>query len=601
MNENLLGKVVRTRQVTPEQYFVFAYAYAAFVIIGQSASPSLLRTKGIAISPYKYLTQRSTSPHRIIPYGATVRYPSSDSSKETPAWNEAIALGPAQSRLLPGIASSAAVHDREIYLQDIHSGNFLVQGTLLVDMIEHRPKLTARLAQHAQEASPQAVLAQQQDIINDLTRDCTVQSADPSDVPTMSSPSSESPAPTPDTPASPTPIPVPTPPRPRRSPRFQDASPSTSDPDPDPPSVDRPSSHTPPTTSPATSPSRRHAQAARPCYHRPPQPGDDIIVRWYYDDGTSTWLPARVCRDQTRKITIKDINGDIIPRTTTFVIEGLSTTSRERFTKELTESTHGSTWSFALQPHSPSLRERLHYYSVPSSLLELATTSAYNTICDTLPEAQPFIERFRDQLRDAAFYGALLHLPLDLSDQGVRNASDSVELPATSAFASCSQLLNYQLKLTFHDEVPTSTQVISPTHFAQLCHANTTNEFAQLGGSADQLQYLLSNSFVSLSLCSPADDSQPLDLDQVPAHIAKTLKSDIHHERYELLSSAKTTEHFRSLGGTQRELQFLLTEGHLTLNAHPSMYASEVRAMTSDLQHTPKVKFDRIDQALRSQ
>ena len=27
---------------------------AAFVVIGQSASPSLLRTKGIATSPYKY-------------------------------------------------------------------------------------------------------------------------------------------------------------------------------------------------------------------------------------------------------------------------------------------------------------------------------------------------------------------------------------------------------------------------------------------------------------------------------------------------------------------------------------------------------------------
>ena len=159
--------------------------------------------------------------------------------------------------------------------------------------------------------------------------------------------------------------------------------------------------------------------------------------------------------------------------------------------------------------HSPSLRERLHYYSVPKSLLELATTSAYNTICTTLPEAQPFIERFRDQLRDAAFYGALLHLPLDLSDQGVRNASDSVELPAPSAFASCSQLLNYPLKLSFHDEVPTSNQFISPAHFAQLSHANTTTDFSQLGGSADQLQYLLSNSFVSLSLLPSDNDSQP--------------------------------------------------------------------------------------------
>ena len=601
VDENLLGEVVRTKQVTPEMYFVFAYAYAAFVIIGQSASPSLLRTKGITISPYKYLTQRTTSPHRIIPYGATVRYPSTDSSKETPAWNEAIVLGPAQSRLLPGLASSTAVHDREIYLQDIHSGNFLIQGTLLVDMIEHRPKLTARLAHHARETSPQAVLDQQHDILTDLDRDSAVHTAEPSDVPTMSSTSSASPTPTPDTPDPPTPISVPTPPRPRRSPRFQYASPSTTDPDPDPPSVDRPPHISPSPPSPASSTSRRHAQAARPCYHRPPHPGDDIIVRWCYDDGTSTWLPARVCRDQSRKLTIKDINGNIIPRTTTFVVEGLSATSRERFTKELTASTHGSTWSYALRPHSPSLRERLHYYSVPHSLLELATTSAHNTICDTLPEAQPFIERFRDQLRDATFYGALLHFPLDLSDQGVRNASDSVELPAPSAFASCSQLLNYPLKNTFHDEVPTSTQIISPSHFAQLCHANTTTEFGQLGGSAEHLQYLLSNSFVSLSLLPSDNESQPPDLDQVPAHIAKTLKSDIHHERFELLSSAKTTEHFRSLGDTQRELQFLLTEGHLTLNARPSMYASEVRAMTSDLQHSPKVKFDRIDQALRSQ
>ena len=170
----------------------------------------------------------------------------------------------------------------------------------------------------------------------------------------------------------------------------------------------------------------------------------------------------------------------------------------------------------------------------------------------------------------------------------MRNASDSVELPAPSAFASCSQLLNYPLKLSFHDEVPTSNQFISPAHFAQLSHANTTTDFSQLGGSADQLQYLLSNSFVSLSLLPSDNDSQPLDLDQVPAHIAKTLKSDIHHERFELLSSAKTTEHFRSLGGTQRELQFLLTKGHLTLNAHPSMYAAEVRAMTSDLRQSPK-------------
>ena len=285
VNENLLGMVVRTKQVTPEMYFVFAYAYAAFVIIGQSASPSLLRTKGITISPYKYLTQRTTSPHRIIPYVTTVRYPSSDSSKETPAWNEAIALGPAQSRMLPGLASSAAVHDREIYLQDIYSGNFLIQGTLLVDMIEHRPKLTARLAHHARETSPQAVLAQQNDILTDLARDSAVNPAAPSDVPTMSSTSSATPTPAPDTPDSPTPISVPNPPRPRRSPRYQDASPSTSDPDLDPTSVDRPSSTSPPPTSPASPTSRRHAQAARPCYHRPPQPGDDIIVRWYYDDG----------------------------------------------------------------------------------------------------------------------------------------------------------------------------------------------------------------------------------------------------------------------------------------------------------------------------
>ena len=215
-------------------FFVFAYAYTAFVIIGQSASSSLLRTKGITISLYKLLTQRMTSPYRVIPYGATVRYPSPDSSKETPAWNEAIALGPVKSRLMPGLASSAAVHDREIYLQDIHSGASLVQGTLLLDMIELKHKLTARLDQHARDTSPQSVLAQQ---IVLLLHDLPVTSPAPSDIPTMSSASSVLPTTAPDTPDRPTPTFVPSPSRARRSPCFQVAPPSNTDPDPDPPSM----------------------------------------------------------------------------------------------------------------------------------------------------------------------------------------------------------------------------------------------------------------------------------------------------------------------------------------------------------------------------
>ena len=181
--EGLRHTTVLDRQVRPEAYSPFSFAYAARVIIGLSASPMLLRTSGITVSPFKFLAQRQDAPFPMIPFGTSVWYPSMHPSKEKPRWSSAVCLGPAQSALFPGIASSKACHDRECYLQDRLTGQFLVHGELIVDVIFHRPQIAIRLTTHAESAPPDAVADQQDQLLKDFVIDLPDHTVQPSDIP----------------------------------------------------------------------------------------------------------------------------------------------------------------------------------------------------------------------------------------------------------------------------------------------------------------------------------------------------------------------------------------------------------------------------------
>ena len=604
--EGLQGKIVLGKQVRPEAFFIFAAAYCAYVVIGFSASTTLFRTQNLCMSPYRFLTQTTGQAHHIIPYGETVWFASDDSGKETARWREGIHLGPAQSMLLPTLAANSAIHAREHYVQDVATGQLLIRGQLRLHSLYHQPSIKARLHRHAMDAPTDAVILQQNRIIDDISRNPPTGDDSIPEIPLINPtdqhpPSSEdlspTPAPTPD-PA----IPQPTPtslrsPLPRRSPRTIQFDPpdsdlsDTPDLDPDPP---------PPTPSPPTPPpdpiptSRRRAQAPRPCFHRPPQPGDDLSIKWLYDDGTSTWLPARVCKSQRRKLPLKDIHGHLIPPSTTFVIEDLSTPHRPQYTKQLTEETYGDTWSYAPEPHALSLSNRIMQYNMPAPLYDLAARTAYASVCrqqHTL--VVPFIERFRRQLQDAAFYAALLHLPVDLTDQGV------TETEATNTFATAEQILDFPLLLTFSDSVPLNNTVVSPHAYAELRQAQTTSDLKDLGGTPDQLLYLLDHGHLDMHL-TDANDSDA-DSDAVPAPIQAFLSSGIHDVRHQLLRSAKTTSHFKSLGGTQLELEYILRHDIMLLDVNAADWVPEVKMMTEQLDYSPSVKAHRVEEELQRQ
>ena len=619
--EGLRHTTVLDRQVRPEAYSPFSFAYAARVIIGLSASPTLLRTAGVTVSPFKFLAQRQDAPFPMIPFGTSVWYPSMHPSKEKPRWSPAVCLGPAQSALFPGLASSKACHDRECYLQDRITGQFLVHGELIVDVLFHRPQIAIRLATHAESAPPEAIADQQDQLMQDFVVDLPDQPVPPSEIPlvTPSSPStSTTPTPSPEIISPSTPIPAPNPnPTPTSSPdssppvptqlrtvQFDIPDSDLSDskgptpiipPDPPPTFVSPPADDSDSSSSTSSSTtSRRRAQAPRPCFHRPPRPKDDIAVKWHYDDGTSVWLPARVSTLQSRKKPIKDLHGNVLPNDTTYVIEDLSTHERPLYTKQLIEADHGVTWQYALQPHPRSLHRRLQLYSAPSPLYHLAARTAYTALCNTHSTlVLPFVERFRQDLQNSAFFAALLHLDVKLtSSSGSRENHHS---PTPTLFASTQDLLECSLLLSFTDSVPLNNQVISPTLYAAVSHATSTSEFKDLGGNAEHLDYLLHHGHVDIAA---ADDS---DFSDLPAHVQVTLHSGIHLARYELLCSADTTQDFRYLGGTQHELEYLLRHDHLLLDSHPAGFLAEVDASTSSLDYAPTVRFARVDEELRKQ
>ena len=603
VGEGLRGLVVKDRQVSPEDYFLFAVSFAAVIVIGFSASPTLLRTDNICISPYRFLTHNTGPAFCVIPYGELVWYSTDDTCKETTRWQQAIYLGPAIPRYLPNLASSTSSPTRESYIQCVATGKFLVRGQLILDSDYFRPQIMTLLRTHALDVPLQTVTSQQRQILQEIERDRPQSSHEPSTIPLTHSDNSAS---TPTSNSSPPPSPIPTStPRPpvRRSPRTvqfdvpdsedSDSPPVEPDPvEPDPPPLPTPS---PAPSQPPAPISRRRAQAPRPCYHRPPQPGDDIIVKWDFDDGSSTWLPARICQKQSRKVKLKDIHGRVIPPDTTFVIEDLSTPHRPQYTKQLTADTHGDQWSYAPEPHAPTLPLRLHQYPMPAPLYDLAAKKAYTHLChqESLL-ALPFIERFRRQLQDAAFFCALLHLPVELTAQGV---NEDVDTTHHHAFASADQILQHELSLTFTNEVPIGETNISPQVYAELSQATTTSEFTDLGGTPEHLMDLLDHGF--LTVLQPDDDDS--EMDPVPAHIASFLSTGIYVERYDRLRGATTTAHFHSLGGNQHELEHLLRHGHLLLHTHPAEWITEVQMLTDQLDHSPTVKSNRVEQELQRQ
>ena len=275
---------------------------------------------------------------------------------------------------------------------------------------------------------------------------------------------------------------------------------------------------------------------------------------------------------QSRKRPIKDLHGNVLPIDTTFVIEDLSTPERPLYTKQLIEADHGVTWQYTLQPHPPSLFRRCQLYSAPAPLFKLTARTAYTALCNTHSTlVLPFVERFRQSLQDSAFFVALLHLNVKLTNSNAHRHSDHPT--SSTSFASTAQLLEYPLCLTFTDSVPLTNQVISPSLFAAVSHARTPSEFTQLDGNADHLDYLLHHGHVELAA---ADDSDSSD---TPAHIQATLLSGIHQVRCQLLCSADTTHNFRHLGGTQHELEYLLRHDHLLLDSHPADFLSGVDAI----------------------
>ena len=102
-----------------------------------------------------------------------------------------------------------------------------------------------------------------------------------------------------------------------------------------------------------------------------------------------------------------------------------------------------------------------------------------------------------------------------------------------------------------------------------------------------------------LNVLQPEEDDS--EIDPVPAHIAAFLSTGIYAERYDRLRGATTTAHFHSLGGNQHELEHLLRHGHLLLNTHPADWIPEVKMLTDQLDHSPTVKSNRVEQELQRQ
>ena len=480
----------------------------------------------------------------------------------------------------------------------------------------HQPQISVRLATHAESAPPDAVADQQAQLLKDFVIDLPDHTVQPSDIPLVTPPSSTtSPIPTfsPEniSPSIPTPAPNPNP-IPTSSPDSSHTSPTPlrtvqfDVPDSDQSDSSEPSPTIPPDPPPtfvspqdndsdsSSSTSRRRAQAPRPCFHRPPRSNDDIAVKWHYDDGSSVWLPARVSTHQSRKKPIKDLHGNVLPQDTTFVIEDLSTPERPLYTKQLIEADHGVTWQYALQPHPRSLHRRLQLYSAPHPLFHLAARTAYTAICNTHSTlVLPFVERFRQDLQNSAFFAALLHLNVNLTAPSGSQATDHSS--TSTPFASTQHLLKCYLTLSFTDSVPLHNHVISPSLYADVSQATNTAEFIHLGGNTEHLHYLLHHGHVDIAA---VNDSAFAAL---PANVQATLQSGIDQDRYQLLCSADTTQDFRILGGTQAELEYLLRHDHLLLDSHPADFLSAVDASSSSLDYAPTVRFARVDEELRKQ
>ena len=147
----------------------------------------------------------------------------------------------------------------------------------------------------------------------------------------------------------------------------------------------------------------------------------------------------------------------------------------------------------------------------------------------------------------AAFFYALLHLPVELAAQGVNEDADMTH---QHAFASASQILGHSLSLSFTNTVPLGEINISPPTHAELSQATSTSEFADLGGTPDNLVDLLDHGFLNIHQPDEAES----DMDPAPAPIVAFLSTSIRADRYNKLRGATTTAHFHSLGGNQYEL-----------------------------------------------
>ena len=221
---------------------------------------------------------------------------------------------------------------------------------------------------------------------------------------------------------------------------------------------------------------------------------------------------------QSRKKPFKESHGNVLPNDTTYVIEDLSTPERPLYTKQLIEADHGVTWQYALQPHPRSLHRRLQLYSAPSPLYHLAARTAYTALCNTHSTlVLPFVERFRQDLQNSAFFAALLHLDVKLTVSS--GSRDNDHSPTPTLFASTQDILDCPLLLSFTDSVPLNNQVISPTMYAAVSQAESTSDFKDLGGTAEHLDYLLHHGHVDIAA---ADDSDSSDL---PANVQATLQS----------------------------------------------------------------------------
>ena len=155
--EGLRHTTVLDRQVRPEAYSPFSFAYAARVIVGLSASPMLLRTSGITVSPFKFLAQRQDAPFPMIPFGTTVWYPSMHPSKEN---HDGLLLSASDPHSLPSFLASpppkpAMIEsvickidspDNSSYMGNSSWMYFFINHRFLSDLLHmqrvHRPKLS---------------------------------------------------------------------------------------------------------------------------------------------------------------------------------------------------------------------------------------------------------------------------------------------------------------------------------------------------------------------------------------------------------------------------------------------------------------------------